>query len=86
MKNFTSKTVGRCLTQYIRKDYEQIVNSFKVFVIISQFEAIPSSLEEAIYGQRKILKVPNYSIGERLFGANEDGSLEELASIIDSSD
>ena len=85
-----SRNVGRCVTEYKREDFTQIVGTFSDgYVTVSQFtHPQPKDLSQVKFGSygtdRK--KEPRCSIGEILYGINPDGTLTELMSIIDSSD
>jgi hypothetical protein len=85
-----SRNVGRCVTEYKREDFAQIVSTFKEgYVTVSQFtHPQPKELGQVKFGSYGTdrHKEPRCSIGEHLYGINDDGTLTELMSIIDSSD
>lgn len=89
MSKMISRNVGRCVTEYKREDYDQIVGTFtEGYVTVSQFTyPQPKDLSQAKFGTTASrMKQPRCSIGEVLYGINNDGTLTELKSIIDSSD
>jgi len=89
MAKTLSRNVGRCLTEYKREDFDQIVETFKEgFVVVDQFTyPQPKNLSEVKFGTSGgRTKQHRCSIGQILYGINEDGTLTELMSIIDSSD
>ena len=76
--------------EYKREDYNDIVGSFKEgYVTVSQFaDSLPKNLKEVNwnnFGTDRI-KEPKCSIGQFLFGIEDNGDLTQLTSIIDSSD
>jgi hypothetical protein len=84
-----SRNRGRCVTEYKREDYDQVVGTFKEgFVTVSQFvHPQPKDLSQVKFGTSgSRMKQPRCSIGEIQYGINDDGTLTELMSIIDSSD
>lgn len=90
MAKMISSNAGRCVTQYKREDFAEIVGTFKEgFVTVSQFtHPQPKNLSEVKFSswgnERK--KDARCTIGEYLYGINDDGTLTELMSVIDSSD
>lgn len=89
MSKVISRNVGRCLTEYKREDFAEIVGTFKEgFITVSQFVyPQPKNLSEAKFGSSASrMKQHRCSIGEILYGINDDDTLTELMSIIDSSD
>lgn len=90
MNNFIQKTVGRCLTEYTRSNYNDIVNNYAKFVLVSQFDKKPNNITDLDfkegYGYPKQFNEPVCHTGTILFGVECNGSLTELKSIIDSSD
>lgn len=83
-----SRNIGRCLTEYKREDYDQIVKNYAEFIMISQFiHPKPKTLDEALVDRHSRLRpTPQCGYGEHMFGVEKDGTLTELISIIDSSD
>lgn len=90
MDNFVSRNVGRCLTEYVRRDFADVVGNYQRFVVISQFDETPNHIDELDfpegYGYPKQFNEPKLGYGQILFGVEEDGTLTKLKSIIDSSD
>lgn len=90
MDNFISRNVGRCLTEYVRRDFADVVGKYQRFVVISQFDKTPGHINELDfpegYGYPKQFNEPKLGYGQILFGVEEDGTLTKLKSIIDSSD
>lgn len=87
---FESRNVGKCLTEYIRRDYADVIGKYNRFVVISQFDSTPSHIDECDfkegYGYPKQHNEPFCGYGNIMFGVEEDGTLTKLKSIIDSSD
>ncbi len=78
MDTFTSKTVGRCLTEYILSNYDNVVTQCVSFVVYSQFDnerVSPSRTEKA-----------DCFAGQTLCGITLDGREIVLKRVVDSSD
>lgn len=90
MNNFYGKNIGRCLTEYKIDVYDQIIDDYDRFVVISQFDSIPKHINDLDfkegYGFPKQHNEPVLGHGQILFGVEVDGTLTKLKSIIDSSD
>ncbi len=85
-----SRTLGRCLTEYTRRDFSDIVSGYTKFVTISQFSDTPKHIDnlnfQKSYDFPRQSTEPKLGYGQILFGVEEDGTLTKLKSIIDSSD
>lgn len=78
-----SRTVGRCLTETKREDFDTAAAKFAEFVHVSQFSQQPKHVSEV---GGALSDSPRIFTGEILYGVEEDGSLTWLGQIIDSSD
>ena len=78
-----TRTVGRCLTETKRKDFDEAVKKFGEFVHASQLSQQPKHVSEV---GGALSDNPRIFTGEILYGVEEDGSLTWLGQIIDSSD
>lgn len=79
-----SRTVGRCLTETKRKDFDEAVNKFAAFINISQFDWQPDHMGST---SAQLMSEPKLNSGYILYGVDgENGSLTWLGQIIDSSD
>ena len=81
-----SRNIGRSVTEYKREDFDQAVKNYTKFYSVSQFTHTKPSSVSMLDGRAKPLTEPTISIGSILFGVEQDGSLTELMSLIDSSD
>lgn len=78
-----SRTVGRCLTETKRKDFDAQLSNFGEFVSVSQFSAQPKHVSQF---EGQLTDSSHIDIGTILYGVEQDGSLTWLGEIIDSSD
>lgn len=90
MKDFTERKIGKCLTEYKRNDFDNLVAKYNQFLMISQFDSTPQNVNDvypnsSLFGPQ-LLDEPKCQIGYILFGVAEDGSLTKLIAKIDSSD
>ena len=83
-----SRTVGNCLTENKRDDYDTVVTQFTRFISFSQFvRPQPTSLDLSGTGWEPSIRTePRCSAGDILYGLQDDGTLVFLMSVIDSSD
>jgi hypothetical protein len=81
-----SKTIGRCVSEYKREDFDQVVKNYTKFYSVSQFTYNKPTSVSMLDGYAQPLNEPRISIGNILFGVEQDGSLTELVYLIDSSD
>lgn len=89
MSDFISRDLGRCVTEYRHKDYDQLVKQFKYFYKVSQFDTRRNGYELVAYvgTPPNLSPTPSCSAGEIVYGWNpETGKLIKLISKIDSSD
>jgi len=84
-----STEIGRCLTQYKRADYEQVVLKYSEFVKIAQdVTTKPTHISNVNFAMNYAQKLvePLCNHGELLFGIEQNGDLTLLMSVIDSTD
>lgn len=84
-----SENVGRCLTKNYREDMAELVQQFRHFVHISQFENVSRNTTKLPIDRAVVFRVdgsPVVGIGEMMFGMDPEGTMTWLAEIIDSSD
>jgi len=78
-----SRTVGRCLTETKRSDFDAVVTRFAEFVRIGQDSRQPKHVSE-ISGP--LSDKSFIGSGNILYGVEQDGTLTWLGQVIDSSD
>ena len=79
---WTTKKIGKCLTQYIRADYDQISSECDAFLVRSQFNDTPTE-----YAAHELeIDIPKIRAGQVLYGIDLNGVVHRLKAIIDSSD
>ncbi len=82
-----SREVGRCLTEYKRPDFDQIVADSLWFYTCSQERNLDSwTLDEFLQSQIKELKEPKCGYGMRLYAVLSNRTVVKLMEVIDSSD
>jgi hypothetical protein len=79
---WNTKTVGRCLTEYTKPGYDELVKNYTAFCVSGQDVDIYVNVSQATFVHSK----PVCGYGELMYGVNEDGSLDLLKMIVDSSD
>lgn len=75
---FTSRSIGKNLTEYKRFNFEVLAHNLKKFVVYSQFD--PNRLVG------KYVATPTCGAAEILYGIDDAGEEHEMMRIIDSSD
>ena len=90
---YKSRNVGRCLTEYKREDYDEVVKKCTKFFQKSQFDKNhEGSLASDLFSYSEIHKMPmvppKCHYGSILYGIldEENPKIIQLMSVIDSSD
>lgn len=80
-----ARKVGRCLTEYKVDNFDQEVAKYKQFLIVSQFDYLPKTVDDA--KDRGLFTNTTDSAKLRTgcitLGVAEDGTLVNVGSIID---
>ena len=81
---FVSKSAGRCATEYVREDLDQVLPRYHGFVYRDQNNGLPTKMEAR--PTDLISSRFTTQLGYGTYGVESDGTLTLLASCIDSSD
>jgi len=83
-REIIERNVGRCLTERKLKDFDKQVEAHGEFMKVSQFvHPQPKHVAET---ELPLTDSPKIDIGTILYGVDQDGKLNWLGEIIDSSD
>jgi hypothetical protein len=84
---YTSKNVGRCLTEYKLTNYDDVVKECVLFFSVTQFRNVTGfSLQRIEELNIRIVDKPCCGSGMVSYGVKSDKSIIKLMEIIDSSD
>lgn len=85
---YTSKQIGRCLTEYRIENLDEMIAKCKLFFAVPQYRNVDGfdllRIEEL--NIKTVNEMPKCGHGQKVYGVLEDRTIVRLVEIVDSSD